>query len=319
MRKIVIDSTIEGYADEYYAELKAKSIISRIESALDDLVSEVQDTKDGRYAKFLNHIKANLETIIKKHPKDYQSLIDEFEKFHCSLRMKKWHPKNKLSFAERIVDALSYKSIRKSIFPKYIKKLQIKTCVYCNTQYAITTGEDSDMSAYYELDHAWPKAEYPFLAISFFNLQPCCGPCNKRKSNTGQPYTIYAEQPTPSSVNFRIDEASLALYDMSHNENDLKIKLSVQDSNLELLYNRIGVPNLYSKLNDEAEELVWKKKIYNHSYIRQLTNTYNNIFRRYSIDFYRLLFGMYIEEENVYARPLTKMKQDIARQLNLIR
>ena len=318
MRKIVIDSTIDSYAEEYYAELKAKNIISRIEDALDNLKSEVQDTKDSRYAKYLGYLKANLETIIKKHPKDYQSLIDDFNKCHCSLRMKKWHPKNKLSFADRIVEALSYKSIRKSVFPKYVKKLQIKTCVYCNTQYAITTGEDSDLSAYYELDHAWPKAEYPFLSISFFNLQPCCGSCNKRKSNTGLPYSIYVEQATPSSVNFRIDDASLALYDMSHNENDLKIILSVNDSNLECLYNRIGVPKLYSKLNDEAEELVWKKKIYNQSYIRQLTNTYDNIFRRYSIDFYRLLFGMYIEEGNIYARPLTKMKQDIAKQLKLI-
>lgn len=319
MRKIEINSTIDGYASEYYTELEDSGIIDKIKKELDDLILDVKDCKNKKYENYLNEIRNNLQNIITLHPSAFQPLINKLSSYGCCLTMKRWKSKSKLTFAGRITEALQYKYIRKNIFPKYIKKLGIKTCVYCNTQYAITTeDEDGVISAYYELDHAWPKALYPFLAISFLNLHPCCGPCNKRKSDSGKPYSIYVEKATESTVLFRIEDESLVNYHLYHKEDDLKISILVGDKDLDSLYDRIGVRKLYLNLADEAVEMVWRSIIYNKSFMNQLMTTYKDVFRDYKIDKYRLLCGFYSEEENVYNRPLTKMKQDIARQLNIL-
>lgn len=62
-----------------------------------------------------------------------------------------------------------------------LKEINIDTCPYCNRQY-ISILESSD-SNYIgktrpELDHFLCKKEFPFLAVSLFNLIPSCHVCN---------------------------------------------------------------------------------------------------------------------------------------------
>ncbi len=322
MRKILINDTIRGYADAYYEELKQRGILSEIEDALDNLIFDIPNTEDSKYVQYLTDIKDHLEEIIKMHPSEDNVLMKTFEAYDCDMGWNKWKSSTD-TFAKRIhEEALNYKKIRSDVFPRYVQKLNIKTCVYCNTQYALTTGDEEggELSAYYELDHAWPKSKYPYLAISFFNLQPCCGPCNKRKSNSGEPYSIYVEQPTDanSTVHFSINNESLANYILEHKADELKIDIEVGDKTLDGLYDRIGVRKMYAKLNDEAEDMVWKAKIYSPSYFQQLADVYKGIPINSRTGLSRLLYGIYDGEEYVYTRPLTKMKQDIVKQLKLI-
>ena len=52
-----------------------------------------------------------------------------------------------------------------------------KICPYCNQNYAFTvTGTTKDFRP--TLDHFFPKAKYPFLALSLYNLVPSCYTCN---------------------------------------------------------------------------------------------------------------------------------------------
>lgn len=321
MRKILIDNTIDKLAQAYYKELADKNILSAIETSLNQLIKEVQDTNDKKYTRYLEHIRDNLYQIITMHPDKFEELDKHFKTYKCNLKRKRWIPKKSVTFSDRIVDALKYKEIRKSIFPRYVSKLKIQTCVYCNTQYALTVGEEDggELAAYYELDHAWPKANYPFLAISFYNLQPCCGACNKRKSDKGKPYSIYVEKsPAESTVQFSIKNESLVDYILTHNRDNLKIQVDTEDKELSDLYDKIGVRKRYSKLNDEAEEMIWKAKIYNESYFEQLNKAYGVNYIKSRSNLFRFLYGVYAEEENVYTRPLTKMKQDIAKQLKML-
>ena len=315
-----MDDIVKGYAQDYYDELDKKSILKEIKNNLEDLISDLPDGIDDAYEKYLNAIIKHMPSIILNHPNGKDSLISEFEGFGCELTWNGWKSKNTKTFHDRIVDAMKYKEIRQSIFPKYVVKLGIRTCVYCNAQYALTVDEEGDEpAAFYELDHAWPKAKYPFLAISFFNLQPCCGPCNKRKSDKGKPYSIYVENsPTESTVLFSIENESLADYILTHNRENLKILVNTKDTVLSELYDKIGVRKRYAKLNDEAEEMIWKAKIYNESYFKQLNTALERAPINTKTNLFRLLYGIYDGEENVYSRPLTKMKQDIAKQLKLL-
>lgn len=320
MRKILIDDIIKEYAQDYYDELKEKHILDEVEINLKALISDLPDGTENTYKAYLNATITNMPSIIKNHPNGKDSYLSEFNGYGCVMTWNGWKSKNTTTFHDRIVEAMKYKYIRQSIFPKYVIKLGIKTCVYCNTQYALTIDEECEESAaFYELDHAWPKAKYPFLAISFFNLQPCCGPCNKRKSDKGKPYSIYVEKsPAESIVQFSINNESLVDYILTHNRDNLKIQVDTEDKELSDLYDKIGVRKRYSKLNDEAEEMIWKAKIYNEAYFKQFYAAYGRTPINTNTNLFRLLYGIYAGEENVYSRPLTKMKQDIAKQLKMI-
>jgi len=52
-----------------------------------------------------------------------------------------------------------------------------KICPYCNQNYAFTLAAD-DGEFRPTLDHFYSKSEYPFLAISLYNLIPSCYTCN---------------------------------------------------------------------------------------------------------------------------------------------
>ena len=50
-------------------------------------------------------------------------------------------PRKKLcTLAELIVEAMQYKKVQKDIMPEYIRQVGIKTCVYCNAQFATTAS-----------------------------------------------------------------------------------------------------------------------------------------------------------------------------------
>lgn len=323
MRKILIDSVVKEMAISYRLSIIESGLKKIIVSSLDNLISEIKEEKPKDYKcyiKYLRFIRLFILELIVLQPEQYDSLGAKLDdRWNCILGWKK--SSQDQSFADRVVKALHYSTVRKYIFPRYVQKLNIKTCVYCNTQYALTLENDDtgEISAYYELDHAWPKADYPFLAISFFNLHPCCGSCNKRKSNTPEHYSIYTDKPSAeSSVRFSIERESLVNYILNHHKDELKVDILVKDEKLSKLYNQIGVRNLYSKFNDDAEELVWKAKIYNDSYFEQLNKAYGVNYLKSRSNIFRFMYGVYADEENVYTRPLTKMKQDIAKQLQLL-
>lgn len=64
----------------------------------------------------------------------------------------------------------------------FIKSLGVRYCPYCNAE---TVGnmsfKEADGSVFTHqsaLDHILPKADYPLLSLSLYNLVPCCPRCN---------------------------------------------------------------------------------------------------------------------------------------------
>jgi hypothetical protein len=54
-----------------------------------------------------------------------------------------------------------------------------RLCPYCQQSLAVTIYRDKKSKALRPtLDHFYPKSEYPYLALSLYNLVPSCYPCN---------------------------------------------------------------------------------------------------------------------------------------------
>lgn len=319
MQRIGITPKYDKIAQHYRDALMGHAIWVEIMASLEELISDITQ-EDSNYRDYIGWIKDNLAELLTKHPTEFDGIEQRLQDlFDCKMDWHGWVSGSEVSFGTRVARALHYSDVREKILPEYIKELGIRTCVYCNMQYALTIPKRSGKNlAYYEMDHAWPKSKFPYLALSFFNLHPCCGPCNKHKSAfENEPhYSIYIEKAEPA-IKFSIDDESLVEYILMHDRTKLKICMQHNDE-VKALYKKLRIASLYTLHTDEVEEMAWKAKIYNDAYFRQLSAAYGTSFLNSRTNLYRMLYGLYNGEENIYSRPLTKMKQDIAKQLKLI-
>lgn len=65
------------------------------------------------------------------------------------------------------------------------RQLQVPVCPFCNRIYTTTLYRENVRPAF---DHFFPRSEYPYLAVSLFNLIPICDICNKAKSDHAEIY-----------------------------------------------------------------------------------------------------------------------------------
>lgn len=350
MRRLTITPDIDGLAKQYRVKMlyrKPKNgVVSWACKNLRWLKERIERDEyhphDAtlRYGEYLNKIEREYELLLTLHPKDFAEKADEFDEIikedelSSVIEIKvgkdsdKLDTTRKVAFYELIVWALRYDYVQGSVFPEFIRTLGIRTCVYCNAQYAIATHEGE---AFYQLDHCYPKSKYPFLATSFFNLQPCCGACNQRKSGEDMRRGDYdvsmwkeCTDTIDSYFDFHIEDGSLAEYMTNHNRMDLDIDVVKAikgdedlDDLLKLFHKKFRTKEVYREHREEAEEIIWKKYVYAPAYVDSLRVAFNSEFLDKASDFERLLLGTYTKAKDVYKRPLTKMIQDIAKQLKI--
>ena len=80
-------------------------------------------------------------------------------------------------------------SYSKNISPRrgaLAASMRLKTCPYCNINnldiiHVDLSGGEKKISAKCELDHVFPKAQFPLFESSFWNLVPICHTCNHNK------------------------------------------------------------------------------------------------------------------------------------------
>lgn len=350
MRRIVITDEIDQMAQTYAQKMsyvkERHGVKSRGEHNLQTLIAMFRNgychgPARHDYERYLSKIKDEYQGLLTIHPKDFDEKSREFERIikadDLSVIITQTCDKNggqlasvvNKPFYEMIVEEMRYNYVQGTVFPDFIRKFGIKSCVYCNAQYAIVTRHDESL---FQLDHCYPKSLFPYLCVSFFNLQPCCGACNQRKSNTDMRVGSYnvsmwreRTDMDDSYFDFHITDDSLSAYLADPKDNEgLVIDMVARrkdDANLVRLcdtYNeKFRVKDVYSEHQDEIEEIIWKRYIYTASYFESLKGLFVEYFGEMESEFKRLLFGTYTHPDDVYKRPLSKMKQDVARQLKM--
>jgi hypothetical protein len=349
MRRITITPEIEALADAYKKCMLYKTphngVVSRACSNLRFLGNCLQNgsiiplTEGVRYVEYIRKIEQSYIELLLLHPGSFGCIAEEFNRIvgvdhladvlEVSINRQgetvATHP---VKFYELLVWAMRYDYVQSRVFPDIIRTLGIRTCVYCNAQYAIATRKNE---AFYQLDHCYPKSLYPFLSTSFFNLQPSCGSCNQRKSGLDMRKGNYdvsmwkeANDINDSYFDFHIENGSLAQYMVSHDRDDLDIDVinTIKgepdlDELLDLFKERFQTKEVYQEHREEVEEVIWKKYVYTATYVDSLHVAFKDTFIDKSGELKRLLLGTYPNPKDVYKRPLTKMVQDVAKQLKI--
>ena len=229
-------------------------------------------------------------------------------------------------FYKFVNGTLGYDQLRSVVLRKHISKIGIKTCYYCNAQYAITAEEEDttgQVYASYELDHCMPKAEYPYLSICFYNFHPSCSVCNKRKSKGYKAQSMYVEKEGDAFelFEFSLSRPSVLRYMLSNDKESLEIGYScMAGKNQKTEYEKVfHIESIYSQHKDIAEELLWKARCYQDADIDSIFQQYKKLFPTKSKDdFRRMLYGHHLLPSEVHKRPLNKMLSDIAKQMKII-
>lgn len=328
MKKILITDEIRGWAKEYALRLLNQ------EETLASL-RHLKSQLDGDRAEYVGRIISLLPAILDMMPWEYAlfhrmhfavfdkagaKAIDLSERL--SLSEQGGMPKEK-SLYMHIVTALQYDVVQQKIFPVYVRKMGIRSCVYCNAQYAVSAkkGKTERSSVYrstFNIDHWKPKNHYPYLAVAFYNLYPCCPACNQGKSYTEKDWCLYAEDGEDlNPYKFRLDDASLLNYLLSWDAEQLNIEFVDKITGVEPDYDEdFHIRKLYNNFKSEVEEVIWRSRIYSSKMVEAMQQS--GLYYLKPQDVNRYIIGNYDREEDIMKRPLAKLTQDIAKQIGLL-
>lgn len=338
MRKIKIDTYIKNVADEYKQLLGSHKteVVTALEGLIDKFNGNHIITRRGKVVDqvMVNECRGYIDRLKNDYKNDEFVLMlpDSFDKTYLKYReiltidILGWNISidgdRALPIHKRITEAMGYQRyVRNEIFPKLMRKIGINSCVYCNANYVVSTD---DGVGFFELDHWMPTSRYPFLCTSFYNLQPCCPHCNKRKgSDTKHKYFKLYEEKNDESLDvfkFQISKSSIVRYFSLQDLSALKIYFKAVDANSQKLRDdanaKFRIEDIYNEHIDFVEEMMWRAKFYNNTILATMKWFYGK--RMPSFDLSRFKLGTYADPDEVHKRPLTKMMQDVGRQLGII-
>lgn len=190
---------------------------------------------------------------------------------------------------------------------KFVQSINLNTCPYCNRAYIYAIKRNGTIRP--EIDHFYPKALYPYLGLSFYNLIPSCSVCNGTtakgnkdsfKDNLKNPYEIKKDD-----FKFKLDITSPSKFDITL---DKKI-----DSNNDYF----KLEEFYEYHDDIAHELYIKFKQENtKEHFSSLKKSLSGIgFDEDEI--HRFLTCGYLKDEDLHKRPLSKLIKDISEELGI--
>lgn len=357
MRQLVLDNRAEVIARDFESAMmkpypKSVSLFNKAEKALTDLKKKLNSYNTLKVNS--GTAKSPVWTVLKKT--DIIAYIELILQYHQELLTVHPSGKNGFSFyiskyegvispdyinkglvadglsldslANQIVKAMKYKEMRDDIYPSVTRDLGIKTCVYCNANYTIS---DRNGNGYYDLDHWKPKAKYPYLCTSFFNLQPACPSCNRKKSDDDEKEFFQLWDDTGKHeldvMGVDLTPESVIEYLLEHDASKLEPYLFAKKPQYEKMCKdtneKLHINIRYQEHVDVAEEVIWKARAYNASYSKAMQDAFieegNTTGLNLKVDeLNRFILGTYTNTEDIHKRPLTAFMQSIGRQLGLI-
>lgn len=202
---------------------------------------------------------------------------------------------------------------------KLVKNLGIDVCPYCNRNFINNTqiygkDEEKQFRRTCQLDHFYPKSEYPYLALSFYNLIPVCSVCNKIKLDNKMkvnPYNIKNS-----------DEHIIFDYKFNISINKVSPDTSYMSSDFKSNWDVLGLEELYKVHTNYLNDLLIRIEIYNKLYTDDIENLINrlnvnkgkNSMDLLKKDVERIFLGNYLNEEELNKHPLSKLTKDIYNQ-----
>lgn len=194
--------------------------------------------------------------------------------------------------------------------------LDIFACPYCNENFNYSFRYRPGVNPVrrtFDWDHIYPKEEYPFLAVSFYNLIPCCKVCNFIKLNQNLNYfnphlnininELYFFQLNPIGAGFINDTSKLNL--------NLVLIRNKYKEEVKNTLTTISLLDRYRSHKEIIKDILNKQRMYPLSYITALNNQLNIKKRPFSSQLRATLYGTNFSHNYYFKRPFSKLTVDI--------
>lgn len=318
----IYGSDTERIAQAYYKRLREWLKVSEQDDKFQKLMNE-PGIEEG-YKRMLNfvykRIKSKPEKLILAKPDTLKDIADVFNrKFNDCIKTYKrtqYKEKKNTAFGKFKNDMESfYKGIMNDGYPKKTygmhlsRSLNIRTCPYCNRSYTFSINNNVKVRP--EFDHFYPKANYPCLALCFYNLIPSCPMCNHLKREQKIDLNPYLIDTDNSPISFKLKNKNEV-----KTAKDIKLKVVSRNGSGSKNIKVLGLQQLYDEHKDYVKEIMDKALAYNNSYYDSLTESFRGMgLSTQDID--NRIWGTYIENSDLGKRPLSKLTHDILKKYNI--
>ncbi|HEL2204134.1 TPA: hypothetical protein TZE22_001475 [Streptococcus suis] len=206
-----------------------------------------------------------------------------------------------------------------------VRELGITVCPYCNRNYINNRG--NKFSA--QMDHFYSKDEFPWLAVSLYNLIPSCGACNHIKGTKDfnvHPFIKKNVEENEVVFHYRyktIDDIEVVISTKKDKHQDIdaikKKQRDIEALNLKEAYEIHGI---------DIQNMLEREVRYSESYRDELRDMLKIDTVVQDYDFYlsltddeidRMIYGDVIFEEDIKNVSLGKFRKDIYQEIKKLR
>lgn len=249
-----------------------------------------------------------IQTILDNHPEYYEN-NGNFNSFIKDIK------RGLDQLNDEISKVINYELINEDERHQILYNYGIEVCPYCNRNYISKYMKNGKLKTTADLDHFYPKSEFKLFALSLYNFVPSCQICNSRfKLAKGveiiNPYTQKIDY---NKLKFEYNlkpESTIGVF--FNEENSFDININCTDTNYIQHINLFELEKLYNTHKTIVGEVLYKKEAYNNTYSELINNLFDEMELTQS-EKERFLFGIEMDEELFYKRPLSKLIYDIVR------
>ncbi|MDF0478964.1 hypothetical protein OL233_01580 [Vagococcus sp. PNs007] len=191
-----------------------------------------------------------------------------------------------------------------------IEILNMNICPYCNRNYIVSRNDKLGCN----LDHFYPRSNYPMFSVSLYNLIPVCSTCNSLKLD-------YKFNCSPYDSEYKANEVYYYQYTSLENNIVKEIDIKYLDNNFGLKqdFDILKIKDTYQIHCIEATKFVQLKQKYNRKKLNEICNILNNEKKngpKTDIEeLEKLIFGQSIEDTELNSISLSKFNCDIRNQV----
>ncbi len=209
-------------------------------------------------------------------------------------------------FSDCYAKVIQSQKQKKKLSVRMTQAQNLRVCPYCNHDWITSRGTSI---AGVQMDHFYPKSEYPILSLCMYNLIPCCGSCNQIKLNKDpdqDEHGLYLKDTiiSPFDKNhFLADEISF-----TYNPAEDRVMILGATSHVK----RMKLEEAYEMNSQEAKELQKKIQMYSQTQVAEIKNVLEKHGQNISTaEIYRSLFGNLFADDAVSNKPIGKMRADL--------
>jgi len=274
---------------------------------------------DALVNRYFGAIVSDFESLLRANPNTLQIIKDAFDSLSIA-------DQNLLKIAFSVKGLYNYftddkfENTQLGILygSRYLAdKLDVFTCPYCNENfiyYFNYKGGTSTIRRTFDWDHIYSQNDYPFLAISFFNLVPCCKVCNQIKLDQNLNYfnphidvdvnSVYFFHLNPIGAGFITDNSKIQL-------NIVYKKRNFKDE-IKITANAVGLLSRMRCHKEIIKDVLNKQRMYPNPYLQSVVGQMSTLNSNLSpAQLRRTLYGTHFNHQDYFKRPFSKLTDDI--------